>query len=385
MKKVFTIFAGILLTVTIFAQSPEKISYQAVIRNSNGVLVGNTAVGMQVTILKDSVNGAAVYVETHTPTTNINGLIGIEIGNGTHVSGSFSTIDWSDGLYFIKTETDPAGGTNYSIIGTSQFLSVPYALYAKTTGDTTMWKKNGIAIYNNTGNVGIGTSTPGAGFNTKFDVNGRISFRPNLNDTQKALIFDNMGTAHRLYTDALSGTASDLVLGTYPHGLTNQLYLKQSTGHVGIGNDAPSSKLHIKTAGQGNDSKTFGLRIENDDFGNTTTGIAFSVEGGSNDYAKAGIAFERTTTYARGKLHFLNSDAANTNDVLFTESAMTINYNRNIGIGTTNPSSKLTITNGDVYVTDINKGVILKSPDGNCWRMTVSNTGTPVFTSITCP
>lgn len=132
MKKVFTVLITVLLTVSVFAQSPEKMSYQAVIRNASSSLVANQAVGMKISILQGSANGTAVYVETQTPTTNINGLVSIEIGAGTVVSGNFSTINWANGPYFIKTETDPSGNTSYNIIGTSQLLSVPYALHAKT-------------------------------------------------------------------------------------------------------------------------------------------------------------------------------------------------------------------------------------------------------------
>jgi|WetSurMetagenome_2_1015567.scaffolds.fasta_scaffold00399_2 hypothetical protein len=136
MRKIYTFFLVVLLTASMLAQSPQKMSYQAVIRNSSDQLVTNHTVGMRISILQGSANGTAVYVETQTPTTNSNGLATIEIGSSTPVTGSFAGIDWSTGTYFIKTETDPTGGTAYTITGTSQLLSVPYALYAKTTAET---------------------------------------------------------------------------------------------------------------------------------------------------------------------------------------------------------------------------------------------------------
>jgi len=134
MKKILLL--ALLLTCyfqlsTAFGQSPEKMNYQAVIRNSSDQLVANTQVGMQISILNDSTTGTAVYVETQTPTTNANGLVSIEIGAGTVVSGDFTAIDWANGVYFLKTEVDPAGGTNYTISGIGQLLSVPYALHSK--------------------------------------------------------------------------------------------------------------------------------------------------------------------------------------------------------------------------------------------------------------
>ena len=134
MKKIITICAAILFTASVFAQAPQKMSYQAVIHTSSNALVTSAPVGMQVSILQGSAAGSAVFVETHTPTTNANGLASLEIGAGTAVSGTMAGIDWSAGPYFIKTETDPTGGTNYTITGTSQLLSVPYALYAKSAG-----------------------------------------------------------------------------------------------------------------------------------------------------------------------------------------------------------------------------------------------------------
>lgn len=133
MKKIYSIIAGILLTASVFAQAPQKMSYQAVIRNSSNALVTSTPVGMKISVLQASATGTVAYSETQTPSTNANGLVSLEIGTGTVITGTFATINWANGPYFIKTETDPSGGTSYSIISTSQFLSVPYALYAKTS------------------------------------------------------------------------------------------------------------------------------------------------------------------------------------------------------------------------------------------------------------
>jgi hypothetical protein len=135
MKKLYTILAALFLTASAFAQAPEKMSYQAVVRDSGDALVTSQPVGMQISILQTTATGTAVYVETQTPTTNVNGLVSLEIGTGSVVSGDFTSIDWSTDSYFIKTEIDPAGGTTYTITGTSQLMSVPFALYAKTSGN----------------------------------------------------------------------------------------------------------------------------------------------------------------------------------------------------------------------------------------------------------
>src|ERR1035437_4068441 len=130
MKRILTSLSAVFLIAHAFAQAPQKMSYQAVIRNSSNALITSSTVGMKISILQGSVTGTAVYVETQSPSTNANGLVSLEIGGGTVVSGIFAAIDWANGLYFIKTETDPTGGTNYTIIGTSQLLSVPYALFS---------------------------------------------------------------------------------------------------------------------------------------------------------------------------------------------------------------------------------------------------------------
>jgi sensor c-di-GMP phosphodiesterase-like protein len=140
MRKLIITLAYLLIIASLYAQSPEKISYQAIIRNSSNHLVTNQDVGMRISILEGSTNGTPVYLETQKTKTNANGLVSVEIGTGK-TSDDFSAIDWAKSTYFIKTETDTAGGQNYTIAGISQILSVPYALHAKTaetlTGEIT--------------------------------------------------------------------------------------------------------------------------------------------------------------------------------------------------------------------------------------------------------
>jgi uncharacterized protein (TIGR02145 family) len=130
MKKIIFFLLGILFCSLLKAQVPQGISHQAVIRNSLNEIVTNSTIGIRVSILQGSPTGTVVYMETHTPVSNANGLITYIIGQGVVGTGDFNTIDWSTGSYYLKTEADPTGGSNYTITGTSQLLSVPYALYA---------------------------------------------------------------------------------------------------------------------------------------------------------------------------------------------------------------------------------------------------------------
>jgi len=134
MKRYFLLPAWIILTLAVLAQTPEKFSYQSVIRDADGKLIQNQTIGIRISVLKGSPGGTEVYTETHSVTTNSNGLVTLAIGQGI-TSDTLSNIDWSSSTYFLKTETDPTGGTDYSITGVSQFLSVPYALYAKSAGE----------------------------------------------------------------------------------------------------------------------------------------------------------------------------------------------------------------------------------------------------------
>ena len=136
------LFVGLLLNLK--AQSPQGFSYQAVARNSNGSTLPNANVSLRITLLQGSINGSSVYQETFATTTDAYGILNLNIGTGTTVSGSFTNINWGSGPYFVKVELDPKGGSSYELMGTSQLMSVPYALYAAKSGSS---NNNGIPEY----------------------------------------------------------------------------------------------------------------------------------------------------------------------------------------------------------------------------------------------
>jgi hypothetical protein len=137
MKKLIYSLALACLVCNIHAQAPQNFSYQTVIRNSSNQLLANQQVGIKISVLQGSETGIVVYSERHTPNTNSNGLATLSIGSGSVLNGNFQNINWASGSFYIQTETDPNGGNNYTITSTQQLLSVPYALFAETSGSST--------------------------------------------------------------------------------------------------------------------------------------------------------------------------------------------------------------------------------------------------------
>jgi len=223
MKKYVIIVSFIFGTVLTSAQLPEKMSYQAVVRNSAGQLLVNQNISIKASILKGSDTGISVYAERLSTTTNANGLANLEIGSGTVLSGTFAGINWSTGNYYLKTETDPNGGTNYTISGASQLLSVPYAMYAKLSGSVSSspWITIGNNISNtNTGNIGIGTSNP----TEKFDIVGKTK-------TTMLQLTNGAGVGKLLTSDAVGNANWAQVMRKDVLGISPYSFVSEHNNH----------------------------------------------------------------------------------------------------------------------------------------------------------
>jgi hypothetical protein len=147
MKKLIASLSFIALYISLSAQAPQGINYQAVAYNNLSQPVTNQTVGVRLTILDGVAAGPELYSETQAPNTDNTGLFSIVIGNGTPVSGTFAGINWGNGTKWLKTEIDIAGGNNYVVMGSSQFMSNPYAFYSDKAGyaESSLSMPDGIA------------------------------------------------------------------------------------------------------------------------------------------------------------------------------------------------------------------------------------------------
>ncbi len=137
----------------------NALNYQAVARNSSGTILASQTVGIRISIENGS-GGTVLYSERHVPTTNQFGLFTLKIGSGTPLTGTYNSIVWGNGNQWMKVDMDPSGGTSYTTMGESELLSVPFSNFSLASGDN-HWTAAGNDIHNsNSGNVGIGTTTP---------------------------------------------------------------------------------------------------------------------------------------------------------------------------------------------------------------------------------
>jgi Chaperone of endosialidase len=403
------------------AQAPQKMSYQAVIRDSGNTLLATANVGIKISILQGSSTGIPVYEETQIAVTNTNGLVSLEIGNGTPVTGTFSNINWGSGDYYIKTETDPTGGNNYTIAGTSQLLSVPYALYANATGNSNLKKiedtdgntivevektanddkirfssngteyfnmnKGTIEVLNNGNSVFIGKQV---GLNEDYNAGNQnvgVGFQALKASTNS---FNNVAVGSRalwsqagggdnvaLGTDALrtNDNYQNIAVGSMAGAENNGL------GNVFLGNGAGQNELGNNQLYISN-SNTITPLIKGD-FATKKVAINDNLEvkniqltnGANNGYllqsdASGNATWVNPTTLTNENdpkvASSITNSVAKWNGTVLTDSQITDN-GTNVGVGTTSPSSKLEV-NGDVK---INTNLIVDAGNNNIG--TISN------------
>jgi hypothetical protein len=231
MKNLLLSTCAVFSFILAVAQVPMGISYQSVVRDADGLLVGNSNVGLQITILQNTVE---VYKETHQVVSNQNGLVTLVIGGGNPVSGTFSSIDWSNGPYFIETGVDPNGGTNYTIVGTTQLLSVPYALYAENSGSSLPGPQGPQGEIGPQGPQGVPGETGPAGPQGETGPQGEVGPQgPQGNTYNLGMIYDEGGPDEGVvfyigeYPD---GTKYGLIVATADVGTFNSWDFAQSQG-----------------------------------------------------------------------------------------------------------------------------------------------------------
>lgn len=283
MKRIL-LAAGLMLGTTLaFAQAPEKMSYQAIIRNAGGQVLANQNIGIKVSVLQGSSSGTVVYSERLTGSTNANGLLTMELGTGVVLSGTFNTINWPSGNYYLKTETDPSGGTAYTITGTSQLLSVPYAMFAKSAGGVSGGTAFAIPYVNTSTNAGTLFSLTNNGDGTSLE---------GINTTTTS----NVAAIRGMVTNTSPGGFSAAVRG-----------INNGTGGLGIG---------VYGSQDGSGWGVYGVNPSGIGVYGNSTGAGYGLYGNSN--TGTGLNASSTNGIAANISIFNN---ANNNNVLNASTA----------------------------------------------------------------
>ncbi len=253
------------MSYSAWSQAPQSFKYQAVARDKSGQVLPDQNISLRISILQNTTNGPEIYREIHSVTTSELGLINIEVGHGKAPTGSLSSIEWSTGSHFLRVEMDQAGGTDFELMGVSQLLSVPYALYAEKAGSGKReadldWEILGNDLVTGhggsypKGNVGIGNNAPGSLlYVAKSTAEPTITVR-NMGGGGGAtysMIDDLSGANWKFKATTFGGfkirdQANALDVFTIePNSAANALYI-DSPGNIGIGISDPQERLDVK-------------------------------------------------------------------------------------------------------------------------------------------
>jgi hypothetical protein len=329
MKSIFQFLLIIVFCSSAIAQSPQKMNYQGVARDNAGNVLANQNIGLRLSVLSGSISGTVEYSETQATSTNDFGLFNIPIGDGTVVSGTFSSINWGNTTHFIQIEMDATGSTNYDLMGTSQLISVPYALYAEESGSIGLSGTNSQTLRHNGSN---------------WESNSRLK-----NDGSKIEVTDNSGASFATFDGAnknllIGTTTADTESGLRVDGtgsFDNGVYaVGEKTGLVGRGEAAGGS------SGKGVDgyaSGTSGTR-----FGGYFTG---ENNGGTSAYGIYGKGMGSSTTNF-GVYGTATGGSTNWAGYFFQGN---VYINNKLGIGDITPTYPISITTSALRSIDINQ------------------------------
>ena len=209
-KLILSLVAIATISLSSFGQAPEGFKYQAVVRDAGNLILTNQTVGVLITIRQGSIAGTAIYKELFSTTTNSYGLVNLEIGNGVVVVGDFTTIGWANGPYFIETAIDVSGGVSYVVMGTSQLMSVPYALHSNTANT---------ASTANTANSAITAITANSVINNIIELNSGTTYN-NIDVTGISVVYANLD----------DGT-SDVIINGFTNGVIGQVVYISNTAN----------------------------------------------------------------------------------------------------------------------------------------------------------
>jgi uncharacterized protein (TIGR02145 family) len=256
---VFIISVFLLTSFSVFSQIPSKINFQAILRNTSGEIISSKAVGVKMSIKSGTINGNSLYVETHTKTTDVSGLITIQMGTGAVISGIFGDIEWGSGSHFIQLEVDFNGGSNYVVIGTQELISVPYALYANKTDTSVLNLRNRFSEKVNVGDTSNMLRNYVTGLNGKVNISDTSNMLNNyltgLN--QKVNIIDTATMLNSYFkksdTTSLNLTNrfnEKLNVTDFPRGTTTgNIMFFNGTSWVNLAPGSPGQSLIISSNG----------------------------------------------------------------------------------------------------------------------------------------